>query len=288
MPHSLKVSTFQDMERLNTIIEYLDTVNATPTNRRRCLLRELLVLSPGSIIVSPIQVEILIWLQAKGELGIRVMDAEQWTNLVWEGEHSLLFEGHVDGQNLLTDQMERATALVAEMRSQGLRRLKTMDGHGRFLACFFRALQIAGEPLSDYEIEICDIDAHANTWHESMFPSNVIVRHINIMGDISDIARNTMLYLNFCSLGDQGNSMLCFLDSALYTYRVPCIMLSFLIRNARGGGVLATTMRSLNIDFDWSSISQRGLFISTFVRPKQRGVTQDDSCEPSESKRRRT
>ena len=282
------------MERLTIIIEHLDAVSATLTDKRRFLLRELLALSPGSIIVSPFQVHILQWLQARDEFKIGALDAEQWTNLMWEGEHSLLFERHADAQNLLDDQMKRANALVAEMRSQGLRRLRTMDGHGRFLACFFRALKIAGECVNDYEIEICDIDPHTNTWHELLFPSNVTVWHEDIMGEISGIAeteagpRNTMLYLNFCSLGDQTESMLCFLDKVLYYHSVPCIMLSFLTRNARGGGALETTIHSLQLDFDWSLICKRRSFISTFIRPKQRVAAQEDSCEPTESKRRRT
>lgn len=281
------------MERLLIIIDYLNAVEHRKIDRKRCLLLELLKISPGSITVERRQVEILKQLQSRGELLLNKMNPTEWTRIMWEDKHCILFEEHFDGINLQKNQMERATALVAEMKSQGLRRLRTMDGHGRFLACFFRALQIAGESVNDYEIEIYDTDLYTNEWHVLLFPSNIIAYNEDIMDELDGIVehsgatRNTMLYLNFCSLGTQTYKVLEFINSVLNEYHVPGIMLSYSRRNLRRTGALYDAAITLLKKYDSSLICTRGLFISTFVRPLLKSTSVSDTCEVSGVKRRK-
>ena len=284
----------EGVPRIKEICKHLVTAEICGKRRYRCLIWELLNLVPGSITVAPIQVEALVMLQDRyKQLLIGTKTGTRWLEIMWDDEHNVLFEHHRSNQKLIDDQMERARFLVAEMQSQGLRRLRTMDGHGRFLMCFFRALQEAGENIDSYEVEICDIDPIATEWHLRLFPSNVIAYEGNILENLeaitgtAEVERTTMLYLNFCSLGHQAPDVLEFLKSLINVHHVPSIMLSFLHRNATGHGLLSDTMREFKQRFDWSMISKRGNFISTMVRPKQSKKMSNDSIEHGSSKRLR-
>jgi len=224
----------------------------------------LLNIGNNSIIVQPQQVIELIHLQTRGFVKVGDMSGNEWLDLMWNSGTPLLFHGHIDEDNLLTDQMRRAEYVVAEMRRRRLKTLRTMDGHGRFLTCFLMALRMAGEDVDTYTIEIYDIDHNANVWHELFFPTNVLVAEENILEEYDDLD-DTMVYLNFCSIGGQVAQLEEFLQTAFGKGDNIKIMLSFSTRATTYYGEVGAFSLRLPKKYDWNYLCNRGNFFSGLV-----------------------
>jgi hypothetical protein len=226
----------------------------------------LLDLSKGSIIVEQKQVDELRKLQLYDGIQVQSMSNSEWLDFMWGHGSPLLFHGHSDKDNLQIDQMQRAKCLVAEMQRRGLTKLRTMDGHGRFLSCFLMALHTAGLDLDTYEIEIYDIDPIAHAWHKLFFPHNVYVAKGNILEEFAGL-EDTMVYLNFCSIGGQVEQLGDYLHRVLIekpSLDVNC-MLSFSTRGARHFGEVGSFTSKLRRKFKWNYCCNRGNFITGLV-----------------------
>jgi hypothetical protein len=160
------------------------------------------------------------------------------------------------------DQMARATRLLAEMRKVGITTVRTMDGHGRFLWCFLKAVKNAGLDPDDYTIEFYDLVQSSTDWHTEFFPSGCLTETSDIFslnetdeGKVEDIS-SIMFYLNFCSLGgEEGRVEVADSCASLLELGAPGLMLSFLTRNWKmastgysGGLFLKYLTRDLRAD----------------------------------------
>ena len=215
-------------------------------------------------MVQTVQVIALQQLQNQGKVLIGDMTGSEWLDLMWNHGSPLLFDGHSDEDNLFIDQMHRAEYLVVEMLRRGLKKLRTMDGHGRFLTCFLKALLNAGEDVDAYEIEIYDIDPTANAWHKMFFPDNVLVANENILKEY-DGADDTMVYLNFCSIGRQVTQLDEYLKTMFKDIGTISIMLSFSIRGATRFGEVGSFITLVPQKYVWNYYCNRRNFFSGLI-----------------------
>lgn len=111
--------------------------------------------------------------------------------------------------NILRDQKMRAKEIVESMIRSELFVLKTMDGHGRFVLCFFNEICERELDPSLYTIELYDLNEVTHRWHELFMPkSNVKCFRSDILDSLEetkttedeDIKQKSQLYLNFCGI----------------------------------------------------------------------------------------
>ena len=224
----------------------------------------ILNLGQSSIVVQQQQVDELRRLQDGGSVLVGDMSGNDWLDLMWNRGYPLLFTGYIDEENLCTDQINRAEYLVNEMQKRGLKKLRTMDGHGRFLTCFLMALRKAGQDVDTYEIEIYDKDPVANAWHKMFFPNNVVVAEENILEDYDGLD-DTMMYLNFCSIGGQVDSLDEYLQMVFNHKDNINIMLSFSTRGVTRKGEVGSFIVKLPQKYEWNYYCHRGNFFSGIV-----------------------
>jgi len=234
------------------------------------------------------------------------MSNRDWHNALWNEDKSVLFRNLPLVPSVITaifeDQMTRANALVAELISQDIKDVYTMDGHGRFLLCLIHALIEADEDPDDYNITIVEIDNVCHKWHELFFPNVTITlnnvlnllydtahKHLNQDAtedaDVADDAddaddaeetedeivlpdlEKTFFYLNFCSIGDSVNKYGHdeFIDLLQYYAPFNNIMLSLSIRGMRRTSPLGylVSYRMRNI---WHGVCSRGNFLTGLIR----------------------
>jgi hypothetical protein len=239
-----------------------------------------------------------ILLKTDPEHRIGKMSGSEWISMMRNGEGvPILFQGHEDRDNLFEDQMARDRSLVAEMMRRGIKKLRTMDGHGRMLTCFLLALQERGEDVDTYEIEVYEINPNAHTWHEHFFPQNVIAVDDDILESVPPA--DTMLYLNFCGIGEQIDDVKEHLSQIFAVHPDSKVMISFSIRGATINGPLynfATSLKRRPYKLEY--VSNRGNFYSGLVEKRKpdvhkRSIQDDedgDEVQPSinPAKRRRT
>lgn len=138
-----------------------------------------------------------------------------WLDLVWPEEGNILFGNN---KSIINDQMERAQQIIDYMIHNNMYTIKTMDGHGRFVSCLIKCLIIRGKNPNDYTIQLADIDIPTNNWHVAFLPDNVEVLDPdighNILSVPTNLLGNSCLYMNFCSIGDNAESLLAYLDDS--------------------------------------------------------------------------
>jgi len=94
-----------------------------------------------------------------------------------------------------------------------VRRLVTMDGHGRFLLSFLREM-MARDParLDTLTIELVDMNREVTEWHESTYRCPALRSRIGNVLDIPDVLDSTVVYyLNFCGMTEQWQQVRAFL-----------------------------------------------------------------------------
>jgi len=119
-------------------------------------------------------------------------------------EKNVLFSCHKHPKSLFHDEMQRAQRIYFYMKEEGKRTLKTMDGHGRFIFCFFHILKIYGENIDEWTIDVYDIIKSCHNWHKLFFPTNVNKHFGNIFDE--RLKSDQVLYLNFCGIGSKNYS----------------------------------------------------------------------------------
>jgi hypothetical protein len=239
---------------------------------------ELLKLGKSSIVIRQEQLAELERLQSLNLLRVDNMTTAEWFQLMWNNGKPLLFDNYIDEDNLFTDQLQRAEYLVSEMKCLGIKKLRTMDGHGRFLTCVLAALFKIGEDADTYEIEIYDIDYNANTWHMKFFPKNIVVAQENILQEYEGIY-DTMIYLNFCSIGSQILEIREFFKTAYQYNPIIKIMMSFSTRGTTHFGNVGVFLKELSREYGWNYLCNRSNFFSGFVTgiKNQRTTKKDDN-----------
>ena len=123
-----------------------------------------------------------------------------------DGMHdgNLLFGNHPQRQAIRADQYVRAQKIVEHMRATGQRTLRTMDGHGRFVYSFLQEIDAAGEDMNEWTLELFDLDPHVVNWHRLFLPTSTrnAKRTILECPEADEFHAQTLVYMNFCSLGD--------------------------------------------------------------------------------------
>ena len=250
-PMAIEGTTFYRMQR--------DRITITPKLRRlvnRCTR------TINTIVVSAEDCANLKLHNNQNE--IQKLPIYTWYSLMENHGDPVLFR--VVGDRVQSDQDIRARQIVRCLEERNITRIRLMDGHGRMLFSIMHALVLAGKNLHNYTFEVYDICEQAHEWHSHFFPeSNVISIQRNILLD--EVPAGTFLYLNFTSIGDQGDAIMTFLMRHFETKTVP-IMISFLARNAAHGGVLSDFILSIRHNFNWTFISNRGLFYSGLISRK--------------------
>lgn len=250
-----------------------------PKTHEQKQILHILNLGQSSIMVQQQQVNELRRLQDSGSVLVGDMSGNDWLDLMWNRGYPLLFTSYIDEENLCIDQINRAEYLVDEMRKRGLKKLRTMDGHGRFLTCFLMALRKAGQDVDTYEIEIYDKDPVANTWHKMFFPNNVVVAKENILKDYNGL-NDTMMYLNFCSIGGQVDSLDEYLQTVFNQKDDINIMLSFSTRGVTHKGEVGSFIVDLPQKYEWNYYCHRSNFFSGIVSgPADRYTSVSKKCK---------
>lgn len=239
-------------------------IKSLQKKHEREYILDILKVGQSSIVVQQQQVDELCRLQDGGYMKVGDMSGNDWLDLMWNYGSPILFTGYIDEENLCIDQINRAEYLVNEMQKRGLKKLRTMDGHGRFLTCFLMALRKAGQDVDTYEIEIYDIDQVANAWHKMFFPNNVVVAEENILEDYDGID-DTMIYLNFCSIGGQVESLDEYLKMVFNHKDNINIMLSFSTRGVTRKGEVGSFIVNLPKKYEWNYYCHRSNFFSGIV-----------------------
>lgn len=108
----------------------------------------------------------------------------------------------------------RATKL-AELLQDHHTTVRLMDGHGRFLCLFMLAVveRHGSDRLNTLRFELVDIDKGVNEWHMDAFKDCQFVKCVQ--KDILSLPLNsdTLLYLNFCGLGNSKAALRTFLQA---------------------------------------------------------------------------
>lgn len=188
-----------------------------------------------------------------------------WFDLMGDG--NVLFDGLSD--EVREDQRNRARALVERMIATRRTVLRTMDGHGRFLYSFLEALRARGENMDNYDIELMDIHAPTDAWHRLFFPIAGDTPNVHpIQGDILEFqpgdfhetfSTSTMLYMNFCGLGDLVRGRLReFLE--IWQSNRHDVFLSWSVRNVQAGTPAYWFARWIRSHGDY--VSHRGNFFT--------------------------
>ena len=177
-------------------------------------------------------------------------------------------------RKLITDQMMRARILVEVMHTKGLNELRVLDGHGRFVHCFFRALLERGLNPDHYKVHVYDIDDDVHNWHKKFFPTGVKSERKNIMDSLeAQLDRgdgSVFTYLNFCGLSTTFRMYRRNLDKLYDIFEKAAtselVMLSYSVR-----GILTSEKAKVGrlshfhhtrIIPNWKKVSQRGKFVT--------------------------
>lgn len=141
-----------------------------------------------------------------------------WKTLTWTEWFELLNEDVMFGhrRDLITDQKNRAKAIVDKMIETGRNRVMMMDGHGREVYCIVEAITLAqssghlpGNFLDEkFELVLIDLDPVVDEWHRLFFSFSKYVK--TYLGNIHDFQdkflskssiKKTIVYHNFCGTG---------------------------------------------------------------------------------------
>jgi len=184
----------------------VDLISLQPGNDQM-IIQQILIASHGFIPTSH-QVSILKHALQHNILSVNPgnLSNSAWHQLLWSPDTGgCLFANHPPA--ILADQRYRAQVLLDIMISKSFMKIRLMDGHGRFILCFFQAIIERGLNPDAFTVFVVDINESANQWHETFFPSGCLVAHENILIELEvayqqDHDRNYFTYLNFCAIRD--------------------------------------------------------------------------------------
>ena len=210
------------------------------------------------------------------------MDPEKWLKLNLDLLYSPFSE------LVKNDQETRAKIILSYMERHNIKNLITMDGHGRFVGMIMSKLveklhykhknkQKVKEELQKYKVYLIDIDEHVTLWHKAFLPSYFVnTLPTGSVFDLSDdLINNSMVYLNFCGIGDQMENLKRFVLNYIKSYRP--LFLSYSVRaiqshTANGNVSSWLTDNNRRTDnnsppFKTSLMSERGHFKSYVLDP---------------------
>ena len=200
----------------------------------------------------------------KSSIKFSEIDPKLWLKIVWHNDGTFLFPSSTSQKvrnNIIKDQMTRADAIVNYMIQNNIFKIRTMDGHGRFVMCLLNSLENHQVNINDYQIELIDINRNVTDWHKIFMPSNVKVitdqngNGYNILESELDFSE-TCLYLNFCGIGsflDDLNNYLLNKTNDIYK-----IFLSFSSRGKRPGPKFDRSVKDYQLNGQF--ISRRSNF----------------------------
>jgi len=166
---------------------------------------------------NPLKPKQSLW--PKNDYSSRVATLSEWTEIIFN-EYEAVFNAllqatvHTKGKKL-EDQNLRATKLAKGLKSNH-KKVRLMDGHGRFLLKFFlEVIRLWGKDrLNQLIVEIVDIDKIVTIYHSSLFygPGCSNVRCIT--GDITEFKQDidTLVYFNFCGISKSFEKVQEYLD----------------------------------------------------------------------------
>lgn len=222
------------------------------------------------------------------------MTPEKWLDMVWVDDGCFLFScrtSKTDRTNIIRDQMIRAERILTYMIKNGIYKLRTMDGHGRFVMCFLKTIQNYGLDMNDYTIELVDLNEYASLWHELFLPTNVNVvgeYSSNILSTDLSIFSDTCLYLNFCGIGDSTDEVKSFLEEGLKTDDASLrIFISYSRRGAfKKKSILSKRKSPTNLGklVNWfdkigTSFCHRGTFHTSILSPIEESAESPIICK---------
>ncbi len=149
----------------------------------------------------PEECQYVVLHQMLDSMNMRDLSNSDWLEMLGDGK--VLFDSLSNGVQIREDQMLRAREIVEKMIHLGIKNLRTMDGHGRFIYCFLKVLQEKGLDVNEWTLDVADIDQSVNGWHRWFLPDGVLVLSENIL-DLTDVdLEQTLNYFNFCGLYKQ-------------------------------------------------------------------------------------
>lgn len=231
------------------------------------------------------------------------MDPEKWLKL----NLNLLFNPFSEW--VKNDQETRASIIFSYMERHNIKNLITMDGHGRFTGMIMSKIyeklkrkyknkkEIIKEELSKYKIYLIDIDENVTLWHKAYLPSNFVnTLPTGSVFDLSDdLINSSMVYLNFCGVGNQMKNLKRFVLKMIKSSRP--LFLSYSVRAMQPhtpSGIISSWLTDNNRKTNNNSppfitrpISQRGFFRSYVIDPikKVEEVIPKSSSNNSEAPR---
>ncbi|MBT6965667.1 MAG: hypothetical protein HOA01_05525, partial [Flavobacteriales bacterium] len=108
----------------------------------------------------PDECQYIVLHQMLDSLNMADMSNSDWLDMLGDGNS--LFDSLSNGAQIMEDQMIRAREIVERMIQLGITNLRTMDGHGRFVYCFLKAIQERGLDVNQWTLDIVDIDESVN------------------------------------------------------------------------------------------------------------------------------
>lgn len=210
------------------------------------------------------------------------MDPKDWLKL----NLNLLYSPFTEW--VKNDQENRVNIILSYMDKHNIKNLITMDGHGRFTGMIMSKIleklkhkyknnEKIKEELSKYKIYLIDIDENVTLWHKAYLPSYFVnTLPTGSVFDLSDdLINNSMVYLNFCGIGDQMENLKRFVLNYIKSYRP--LFLSYSVRaiqshTANGNVSSWLTDNNRRTDnnsppFKTSLMSERGHFKSYVLDP---------------------
>lgn len=142
-----------------------------------------------------------------------LLTCEEWVNELDQHPDDLKKRFFGLDRELYQDQFDRVEKLMELVELSGLPvNIIYMDGHGRITYLIIKALMERG--ISNYTLGVVEIDSIVHAWHEAYFPCDIY----KIKGDVFDMVGSLIdpsqivLYLNFCSLGNQCSRLIDLID----------------------------------------------------------------------------
>ena len=184
--------------------EYWDSLGSGVdlVTKKRLMIRWILenMANPDNALM-PAECQYVVLHELMSTMGWGEMSNSDWLTLMGDG--SILFDSLTNSESIMKDQMTRAREIVQKMIRDNIRSIRTMDGHGRFVYSFLKAIAECGENVDDWEIDLVDMDQGVNGWHRWFMPEGVLVEDGNIINIEQVFLDQTLVYFNFCGIGGQ-------------------------------------------------------------------------------------
>ena len=210
------------------------------------------------------------------------MDPEKWLKL----NLNLLYSPFSEW--VKNDQETRAKIILSYMERHNIKNLITMDGHGRFVGMImfklvqklqrkYKNKEKVKEELQKYKVYLIDIDENVTLWHKAYLPSYFVnTLPTGSVFDLSnDLIDNSMIYLNFCGVGNQMKNLKRFVLKMIKSSRP--LFLSYSVRAMQPhtpSGIISSWLTDNNRRTDNNSppfktrlMSKRGFFMSYVIEP---------------------